>query len=249
MKKSKLRALIVDDEVEARELLHFYLMKNPGISEIEEAVSAEDALFKYFDFMPDIIFLDIVMPERNGMKLVELFKKRELNSIIVIVSGLKEAAIKAIKNNVYDFILKPIKEEELNRIIDKYRLNKSTNLDKKLNKILNNVDEHKRIKISSTFNHTIVSPKEILYCEADGSYTNIYLDDGRMEVANNYLGQLEKMLSNQHFFRIRRSLLINLNKLKYINTSENSCTLTINRKDIKLYGSKKRVRELCEMDF
>lgn len=249
MRKGKLKALIVDDQLEARELLRFHLTKNPGISAIEEAPTVEDALFKYFEFMPDIIFLDIIMPGRDGVDLIQLLKKNEIKSNIVIVSGMEDAAINAIKNNIYDFILKPITSDKINKVIEKYRSKKDLNIYRKFEKVLEDVEQNARIRISSTYNHTLISPSEILYCEADGSYTKIYLDDGTVEVANGYLGQFERTLGSMNFFRIKRSLLVNLKKLKKVNISDKSCTLTSNGKEIKLYGSKKLIKILCEMDF
>ncbi len=249
MKKSKLKALIVDDEEGARELLRYHLSKNTAISMIEEATTVEEALFMYLDFMPDIIFLDVVMPGRNGLDFIELLNKREIKSNVILVSGHKESAITAIKNNVYDFILKPIDVNKINKVIEKYRIKKTTSIEKKLDRVLKNVDEQVRIKISSTYNHTLISPEDILYCEAEGSYTNIHLDNGTREVANSYLGKIEKLLSDIHFFRISRSLLINIDKLSQVNKGDNSCILTTNEKEVKLYGSKKQIKILCEMDF
>ncbi len=113
MKKENIRALIVDDEQDARDILKYYLSDIPELTEIEEASNVEEALYKYIDFGPDIVFLDIMMPGRNGADLIELLKRKEPNCHIIIVSGHRDAAIMAIQNNIYDFILKPVKFDEL----------------------------------------------------------------------------------------------------------------------------------------
>ena len=104
MKKNNLKVLVVDDEQDARDILKYYLQEIPDIGSIEEASNAEEALFKYIDFGPDLVFLDIMMPGRNGDELIELLKRKEPNCHIIIVSAHKESAIMAIQNSVYDFV-------------------------------------------------------------------------------------------------------------------------------------------------
>ena len=249
MKRNRLKVLIVDDEKNARDLLHGYLKKNTDIAEIQEASSAEDALFKLIDLSPDIVFLDLVMPGRSGLELIELLKKRKLEYNIVIMSEQKDSAVTAIKNNVYDFLLKPIKSQDIESFVEKYRLKKNTGLDEKLMRVLKNLDDGRKIKISSINNHILIDPNDILYCEAQGSYTALFLENGAKEMSNSYLGLIEKRLSGQHFFRISRSFLINLDKLSQVNKGDNSCTLISGEKEIKIYGSRKQLKILCETDF
>lgn len=249
MKKNNIKTLIVDDEQDARDILRYYLSDIPAVVEIEEASNVEEALYKYIDFSPDIVFLDIMMPGRNGADLIELLKRKEPNCHIIIVSGQKDAAIMAIQNNIYDFILKPVKFETLVEKVDKYQHMIEASIEEKFKKVLNKVDQGTKLKISSTNSHILVDPSDILYCEADGSYTVLVMNNGMKELANTYLGKIEKVLSEQRFFRISRSVLINLEKLSHVNKTENSCMLIGNDFDVTLCGSKKQIKILCEMDL
>ncbi|MGV8091463.1 MAG: LytR/AlgR family response regulator transcription factor [Mangrovibacterium sp.] len=249
MDKDRLKVLIVDDEKDARHLIRHYLKDIPQIALIEEAANVEDALFKVIHFTPDLIFLDILMPGRDGTELMELLKKRELHCYVVVVSGTEDSAILAIKNNVYEFLLKPVKKEDIEKSIDNFLKKSNVSLKEKLLWILKEMDDGLKISISSSNSYILVDPVDIVYCEAYGPYTTLHLENGTTEIANNYLGMLEKNLSDKRFYRISRSYLINLNKLLKINIGDYTCTLVCSKKKIKIKGTKKQLKILSEMDF
>jgi len=249
MDSDTLKVLIVDDEKDARLLIRHYLKSIPQVGTIEESENVEDALFKTVYFGPDLIFLDIMMPGRNGAELMELIEKRKLPSHVVVVSGVENSAISAIKNGVYDFILKPVSKENLKKFIDKFMEKRDAGLDEKLTRILKQIDDGQKIRLSSINSYVLINPDEIVYCEAEGSYTNIYLENGTKELANNYLGMIEKSLSGLRFFRLSRSYLINLNRLLKINRGDYTCILAAGKKKIRIKGSKKQLRILSELDF
>lgn len=248
MTKNKLIALVVDDEKEARDLLKYMLKDHKGIDIVDEAENTESALFKFMEIKPDVVFLDLVMPGKNGMEFISLIKKQKLDTNIVIVSAYRDMAIEAIKNEVYDFLLKPISSRKLNKIISNIRKRKLKSSSVEFDSLIDRIREDPKLKLSSTNTHTIVNPKDILYCEAEGSYTHIHLDNGTIELANTYLGRIEEILVDHNFFRIGRSHLINLDKLWRASRSDNSCILIGNKKEVKLYGSKKQIKELCKID-
>lgn len=247
MKKEKLKALVVEDEKPDRDLLNYLLKSNPGIKEVHEAENVEDGLFKFIDLNPDVVFLDIMMPGKTGFDFIELIKKRNLETNIVIISAYPDAAVKAIRNQVYDFLLKPIDEKVLNRLIDKYRVQKNINISEKLDRVLENIDHPLKLKISSKNSHILIEPQDIIYCTAEGPYTDIHLSNGNVELANVNLAKIEKLLTDYRFFRIGRSALINLNKLWKVSRNDNTCTLQVNKAEIKLKGSTKQIKILCEM--
>lgn len=249
MDNDLLKVLIVDDEKDARHLIRHYLKSNPHIGAIEESENVEDALLKTISFAPDLVFLDILMPGRNGTELMEFIKERKLPSHVVVVSGNEDSAISAIKNNVYDYFLKPFKPEDLEKFITKFLEKRNVSIDQKLMGILKKIDDGQRMRLSTTNSYVLIDPADIVYCEADGSYTNLYLENGTRETANNYLGMVEKRLSVHRFFRVSRSYLINLNKLLNINRGDCTCMLVCGKKKIKIKGSKKQLKILSEMDL
>jgi len=249
MERNGIKVLIVDDEKDARRLISRYLKGNPDIEAVEESPGVEDALFKVVSMSPDLIFLDMMMPGRNGTELMELLKKRGLDCHVVVISGDRDSAIGAIKNNVYDFLLKPVSKEDIKKVIDKFLAKKTVSFDQKLTRVLENLDDGKVIRLSTTTSHVVINPVEIVYCKAEGSYTTIYLEDGRKEMANDNLGMFEKKLPGMPFYRVSRSYLINLHKLAKIDKADRSCILICGKKKIRIQGAKKQLKILSEMDF
>ena len=249
MKKIKLKALIVEDKKPDRDLLIRLLKSNPGITEVHHAENTEYGLFKFIDVNPNVVFLDIVMPEKSGIDFIELIRKRNLETNIVVISAYPDAAIEAIKNQVYDFLLKPVDEKKLYPLIEKYRVKKELNINEKLNKVLKDIEHPFKLKILSKNSYVLIDPNDIIYCSAEGAYTDIHLTNGNVELANAYLSKIEKFLQDYRFFRIGRSALINLDKLWKVNRNDHSCVLLANMKEIKLKGSAKQIKALCEMSI
>jgi DNA-binding LytR/AlgR family response regulator len=247
--EKKLSVLIVDDEQDARDVLRYFLQEIPSVERIEEASNSEETLFKYIETNPDIVFMDIVMPGRDGAELIELLKGKDPNCNIIIVSSYKDSAIMAIQNGIYDFLLKPIDFNILQEKVEKFQAQIQASIENKIQKALNNVDKVTKLKIASTYNHILIDPSEILYIEADGPYSVMTMQNGTKELANTYLGRLENILSEQRFFRLSRSILINLDKLSQVNKIDNTCTLLGTNVEVCLSGSKKQIKILCEMDL
>ncbi len=249
MRDKKLTALIVDDEKEDRDILTYMLKEHKEVTIIDQAESTESALFKFLELKPDIVFLDLVMPGKNGMELISLLKKQKIETDIVIVSAYRDMAIDAIKNEVYDFLLKPIGPRKLHKVIANIEKRRDKANNTHLDNLLDNFKHETKLRLSSTNSHILVDPNDILYCEAEGTYTRIHLENGNVELANTYLGKIEDFLiKNNNFFRISRRHLINIDKLWRANKADNSCILIANNEELKLYGSKKQIRELCKID-
>lgn len=249
MEGGDLKVLIVDEEEPFRRLLRHHLKKMPEVRVIKESSSVEDALFKIMEFAPDILFLDIVMPGRNGTGLMELLRDKEMNCHVVVVSGAEDSAILAIKNSVYDFLRKPFLKEDLEIIMSRYLNKRMNSRGRKLDHILEQMDDYLKIRLSTSNDYLLLNPSDVAYCEAGGSYTIICLDNGAREVANNYLGMIERKLSDKRFFRISRSHLINLDRLLKVSRNDHCCTLAFGDKKVKLKVSMKQLKALSELDF
>ena len=244
MSHKQVTILYVDNEIEFTN--HFINLFNdhPSIKQILLADTAEKALYKIVSELPDIVFVDL---GKQGIDLSELIIKNKFTCKIVIMSKDKNNALYAIQNNVYDFILKPVKHDIVIEFINQL-LNDMEGGTKKIAKWLFK-EEDSRIRLSSISDYIFVDPKEIVYCEADGAYTIIHFDNGSSELVNYYLGKVSEKLSSGRLFRISRFYLINLEKLYKVDKIESVCTLIAGKNNVTLSGTKKSLRKICNIEF
>ncbi len=210
----KLKALIVDDEENSRELLQSMLTDYISFVEVVGMASnVQDATNLVNLRNPDIIFLDIEMPQENGFKLLENFPNPSFDTIFI--TAYDEFAIKAFRLSATDYLLKPINPEELQNAVEK--VSTKVNLvqkNKKLQVLLDNVQIGiNKISLPTSDGYVFVKIDEIIRCEADGNYSIFYTEKDKIVVSKT-LKTFEEMLGSQTFFRVNRSNIVNLNKVK-----------------------------------
>ncbi|MGQ0829501.1 MAG: LytR/AlgR family response regulator transcription factor [Bacteroidota bacterium] len=213
-----IRAIVVDDELGSRESLSKMIEKNcKNIQIIGKADSMISALEVITNNEPDLVFLDIEMPNGNAFDLLEKFK--EINFNIIFVTAYDHYAIKAIKFSAIDYILKPVDPEELTKAIGRFeaQLETKKSLDKKFKMLLSNVrpeNKLKKVGIPDGDGLIFINLTEIIRCDSDGNYTYFLLTNGKKIVASRTLGEYEQMFNDDNFFRVHRSHLINLEHVK-----------------------------------
>ena len=125
MKSSKIRAIIIDDELEGRYVLQSMLTRLTDVDVVAVAEDAESGLELIVKLAPDIIFLDIRMPRMSGLDLVKKLAEKQINTTIVFVTAYDKFGIQAIKLAAFDYLLKPINPDEIQRVIERFKLEKS----------------------------------------------------------------------------------------------------------------------------
>lgn len=229
-----IKAIIVDDELGARESLSKMIEKNcKSIEIVAKADSMANAFMEITTHQPDLVFLDIEMPNGNAFDLLEKFK--EINFNIIFTTAYDHYAIKAIKFSAIDYILKPIDPEELMKAVTRYesQVNNKNSLDKKFKTLLSNVKPENKLKkvgIPDGDGLIFINLADIIRCDSDGNYTYFILTSGKKIIASRTLGEYEQMFIDDNFFRVHRSHLINLEHVKkyikgeggYVIMSDNS---------------------------
>jgi two-component system LytT family response regulator len=239
------RVLIVDDEERARDLLEILLTRIPGVEVCGKAGSTDDALDMVIACVPDLVFLDVQMPEKNGFQLVDYFRKYLLNTTVVFVTAHAEFAISALKVSAFDYLLKPVIMEQLNETILRFRVEKLHRLqERKVDRLLELSDKPNNLKFNTRTGYILVKPGEIFYCEADVNYTTLYLGNNNKEVVTVNLGKVEELLLPHSFFRISRSVLVNTAFLKKADRQKKKCLLVKNDEKIWLDIPPGNIREL-----
>jgi DNA-binding LytR/AlgR family response regulator len=240
-----IKVLIVDDEEEARNLLERLLNRIQDIEVVGKASSADEALESAVDRNPDMVFLDIQMPEKDGFRLVDHFQQFMLETKVVFVTAHKEFAIKAFKVAAFDYLLKPVLVDQLKETILRYKASRHHAVDERNTELFIAKKEHPaKIKFNTRTGYILVAPEDILYCEADINYTTIVFGKDHREVVTVNLGRVEEMLSECKFYRISRSVLINQHYLSKADRQKKICLLDKDGERISLDMSPGHIREL-----
>ena len=229
-----LKAVIIDDEPKAIKSLLWELSNFNDDLEIIQTFTEADKAIKYINENSiDCLFLDIEMPTMDGFQLLEKLNKTDF--AVVITTAYNEYAIKALKNQAIDYLLKPIDtddlEETLNRIKKHYSQNTSSDKFEKILSSFNKKFNRRKITINTDGKLVFLSQDEILFVESDGNYSTIYTTGANKKiVVTKKLKEINLLLPEDHFFRIHNSYIINLNKIKEFLKSDGYVVLENNHK-------------------
>jgi two-component system LytT family response regulator len=205
-----MKAIIIDDERLARQELKNLLSVHKEIEVIAECNNAQSAKEKIAELNPDVIFLDIQMPGKTGLELIE-----EVSALpdVVFVTAYDEYAIKAFEVNAYDYLLKPVSPERLAETIKKLTLKESS--ERKEN--TTPLKESDQVFIKDGEKTWFVRLNNIRLFESEGNYVRVYFDNFRPLILRS-LNSLEERLDEKTFFRASRKHIVNLSWVESIET-------------------------------
>jgi len=253
MISQNIKVLIVDDEPKSRNILQTIITNYcTDVDIVGQANSVENAQYLIDLKNPDLVLLDIEMPFQNGFSLLEKFKNNRFE--VVFVSAFDHYALESLKYHALDYLLKPIDLEELENVIKKVKTlkygkqkalaSKVENLDNRQNTTLD-----QKISISTQNGKKLLSVDQILYCQADGACSWVYMDNGDKFYTSKNLGQLEKKLLDfncTRFFRSHHAYLVNLLKVKSFYLNKNLIEVE-NETIIKIaQRRKKKLKEILK---
>jgi len=214
------KVFVVDDEYQSRSLLCRLLTDHfPGIIIAGQASNVQEGLEGILRYEPDLVFLDIEMHNETGFELLQKLPTR--NFQIIFVTAHDEYALKAFRFNAIDYLLKPIILSELEDAITKvirYLPSKHFTSDEQLENVASHINNpkrvHDKIAIPTSDGFVLVPLQDILYCHANGNYTEFHLLSNKQLLSSYTLKQYHELLIDQNFFRAHRSYLINLSYVK-----------------------------------
>jgi two-component system, LytTR family, response regulator len=245
-----IKVIIVDDEPEARELLITLLEDFPNIIVTAQSGNVDEALGYITANPPDIVFLDIHMPKKNGFDLTNSMRNLKIKSHIIFITAYDQYAIKAIKNAAFDYLLKPINEEELRDTIIRFQsLTNKVDIVEKMDNLYKAINGSSRLRFTTRSGFTFINMHEIVYLEAEGNYTSIYLLNGKDETITQSFGQIEEELSSNNFFRINRSVIINLKYIARVNKRNKTCHISAGKTEIEFYIPVEQIKLLEAIDY
>ncbi len=200
-------ALVIDDERLARKNIISLVSKYEMIDVIGEADNVEIAVEKISLLNPDILFLDIQMPGQNGFDLLE---KVQFSGKIVFITAFDQYAIRAFEVNALDYLLKPVSPARFEKTIQRLFSNQNKA------RITNRLKYDDKLYISILNNYKFVSLSKIIFIEALGNYTKLYISEGQFAVTLRSMKEWEFKIPSKHFVRIHRSYIVNLDFISAI---------------------------------
>jgi len=211
-----LKAIIIDDEKNSREVLSKLVSTYcRGVAIVAEASNFEEGLEAISKHKPGLVFLDLEMPDANGLELFTRLDKMDFE--VIITTGHQEYAVKAVKTAALDYLLKPVDVEELEAAVDRvFGQRKENRENKNFDIFIKNFknSSEQQIALASSEGLTFLKVKEIIYCKGDGAYTYFFIEDGSKITVSKNLKEFEDLLGDKGFYRIHKSYLINLSHMK-----------------------------------
>lgn len=240
-----IRAVIIDDEKDSIDTLKWKLENYcPEVSVISSFEKPADGV-SYLKKNPvDLLFLDIEMPMLTGFDVLEELG-RDISFDIIFITAYDNFGIQAVKFSALDYLLKPVQNKELKEAIDKHLKKSQQKIpSEQIDLLLNNVQAERkgkrgRIALASKESIEFVDPNDIVVCEANSNYTNVYLIEGRKRVISKTLKEFEEMLMQFDFFRPHNSHLINLARVKEFIRGDGGYLVMENKMKIPVSKNKK----------
>jgi len=228
---AKIGTIILDDEAAGSKALSAALTKYcPGISILGIYESPEEGLKAIRELKPELLFLDVQMPQMSGFDVLQ--RASPITFEVIFVSAHEHYAIKAIKFSALDYLLKPLDVDELIHAVNKAKERLAlTGTAYQYQSVLNNIQlksgRLEKLAVPSAEGIELYDTKDIIYCQADGSYTKIVLKNNQQALVCKNLKEFENMLSGSGFCRIHHSYIINIMHVhKYIKGEGGSVILT-----------------------
>jgi len=222
----KIKALVVDDEKLARDMLTSLLTNYSDIEVLEECSSGLDALQAILTHEPDLVFLDIQMPDLNGFQVIREIPP-ESKCVFIFITAHDKYAVQAFEASAIDYLLKPFSSERFDKAVLKalnhLAASRERNLHKAIDHLLRMYDNlisrqgHlsciQKILVKESKKIFMVPVQEVYYIEASGDYIRIHLKN-KSHLVNESLDNIQAQLNPKEFFRIHRSFIVNVQYIK-----------------------------------
>lgn len=226
-----IKAVIIDDEINAQTLLEKTLDKYfPNkFMVVEKCISVDSGVMAIKKHEPELVFLDIQMPEKSGFELFQYFDVIKFE--VIFTTAHDKFGLNAIKRSALDYLLKPINHLDLSEAVKKFeKKNEGNFAQRKLSLLLENLNVNdqniRKVAFPTLDGFELIHTNQILYCKAESNYCSIKKIDGITKLATKTLKYVEEILPTNTFKRIHKSYVINLNYVVRYNKSNKEIELT-----------------------
>ena len=217
---AKIRVLIVDDEPLAREGVRSMLERESDIDIIEECSDGRSAILAIEKQVPDLVFLDVQMPELNGFGVLEALEIKQM-PVVIFVTAYDQHALKAFEVHALDYLLKPLDAERFQKALERAKtqiaLKKTGKHREQLLELLQDLKAEKKILerfvIKNAGRIFFLKATEIDWIEASGNYVRLHVGS-ESHLLRETMNELETQLDPDKFLRIHRSHIVNIERIK-----------------------------------
>lgn len=238
-----MKAVIIDDEKRTRELIAKLIESfDIGIETFPLGENVASGIKAIESVHPDIVFLDIQMPDGTGFDLLKMIPEK--NFEVIFITAHEEFAIKAIKFSALDYILKPIDPEELKKAIEKAIESIDNKREESQFEALQlNIQPHqkRRLVLKTQESVHVIDLDKIIRCEADRNYTSFYLVDQKKILVSKTLKDYETLLTGHNFLRIQQSHLINLDYVDRYDKANGGSVIMKDGSEVPLSPAKREI--------
>lgn len=244
MNQPTLRAFIIDDEEEA---INSLLILTQDIDNLEisgTATDPEKSIRMCLKIKPDIVFLDINMPGKDGFRVLQELHDHHFFPYAIFTTAWDNYTLKALKSGALDYLLKPIDKADLLTAIKKAKDDRNSHsIELRLELLERAIRNHRKLRFNTRSGFILIHPEDIFYIEADANYSEIYFSTNQREVVSMNLGLIESMLPEE-FIRISRSVIINSTYLTRLSGVSRKCSLSKNNVEKEFCIPEKQMKEL-----
>lgn len=222
-------AIIIDDDAEAIYLLEIYLRQFPEIKIVGKSTKAPEGLLLVNEILPDLVFLDIDMPGMTGLQVAESMRNNNFHSEIVFTTAFEKYAYNALTIEPLHFLTKPFRPEDLQKVIKKFKVKgEKKKHERKLDNFIQAQSNPSQIQLQTLHGMLFIDIKDIVYIKAKVNGTEIYLQDGTVEIVSKRLQGLISLINSTLLFQIDRGAFVNLNYLVRIEKKKAICVIQFN---------------------
>lgn len=237
-----IKCVVIDDEPKAVSVITSLITDIPDLELLASFTDPRIALTQIEELNPEMLFLDIEMPHKNGFEVLDSIRLMNLKPHVVFTTGYDEFAVKAIKKQAFDYLLKPITQSDILELLVRSKHQTRLNID-------SSIPSQSRLKFNTLNGFYVVEIENIVYIQADGNYSELFMGDGNSRLITSNLAKIEILLDKKIFCRIGRSIIVNVDYLTQVDRRNGLCILNTNNEEVKLPINRKKIKELANMFY
>lgn len=236
MSDKEIRAVIIDDNEDAISLLEIYLQAFDEIEVLDSTTNPQKGVKIIKKLLPDVVFLDIDMPEMNGLEVGQILLESDIKTEVVFTTAHSQYAFNALNIKPLDYLIKPFGPADIISVINRFKNKvKNEEFERRMDFFMRTNRVIPKIKLNTRTGIVLINPDDVMLIRSEANYCKIYLKDGREEFIMHNIAKVVELLDSPNILKANRSAYLNSHYLKRIAKRKRLCLLQ--HKDVVLEES------------